>query len=186
MASHSGSGLTLKCAIKESDGRSKTRESEQWILSKIQVRSYNTGDCVYISVFPSLPLLPKTLKSTFHIQSHFFCWLYRQRCLMLKLFTWVEARLHLNNESCATDIWKGAGWKRWRKLVLQTYLYLYFTTSFSSGVISSVFEMRSMKSHVLLLASVQWLVVHGVGFAEGEGVACFPLRLKQIGKHPSW
>ena len=39
--------------------------------------------------------------------------------------------------------------------------------------------------HVLLLASVQWLVVHGVGFAEGERVACFPLRLKQIGKHPS-
>ena len=32
--------------------------------------------------------------------------------------------------------------------------------------------------HVLLLASVQWLVVHGVGFAEGEGVVCFPLRLR--------
>ena len=38
--------------------------------------------------------------------------------------------------------------------------------------------------HVLLLASVQWLVVHGVGFAEGEGVVYFPLRLKQIGTHP--
>ena len=37
---------------------------------------------------------------------------------------------------------------------------------------------------VLLLACVQWLVVHGVGFAEGEGVGCFPLRLKQIGTHP--
>ena len=46
-------------------------------------------------------------------------------------------------------------------------------------------EVDEELCHVLLLASVQWLVVHGVGFAEGEGVACFPLRLKQIGKHPS-
>ena len=114
MASHSGSGLTLKCAIKESDGRSKTRESEQWILSKIQVRSYITGWLCVHQCFPLTPLTPenlKTLKSTFHIQSHFFCWL--NRSSMLTSFTWVEARLHLNNESCATDIWKGAGWKRW-------------------------------------------------------------------------
>ena len=38
--------------------------------------------------------------------------------------------------------------------------------------------------HVLLLARVERLVLHGVSLAEGDGIVGLPLAFQEVGKHP--